>query len=178
VKIAPAALMRRKPLENEDNADVRNLIERLRDVDLIMHRRLWRELKFNEKPAYVMMLGKLRRREKTNPEGIRVSELATAFEITASGVTQMITGLEERGYVDRSMDPEDRRAVRVCLTEAGRKEADSMLASIDALFAGLVEYLGEKKSRELLESLSEVCNYFDRLASRHASNSEEAGANQ
>jgi DNA-binding MarR family transcriptional regulator len=133
-----------------------------------MHRRLWRELKINEKPAYVMMLGKLRRREKSNPEGIRVSDLAAASDITASGVTQMITGLEERGYVGRSMDPDDRRAVRVFLTEAGRKEADAMLASITALFAGLVEYLGEKKSRELLESLSEVCAYFDDLAGRRA----------
>lgn len=164
-------------MDSSGNSDVRNLIERLRDVDLIMHRRLWRELKLAEKPANVMLLGKLRRREKTHPEGLRVSDLATAFEITASGVTQMITGLEERGFVSRAMDPEDRRAVRVFLTEAGRKEADWMLASIDTLFAGLVDYLGEEKSAALVTALSEVCNYFDGLEARRKKAAQEAAAN-
>jgi DNA-binding MarR family transcriptional regulator len=163
-------------LDSCGNSDVRNLIERLRDVDLIMHRRLWKELKLTEKPAHAMLLGKLRRREKTNPEGFRVSDLATAFEITASGITQMITGLEERGFVSRVMDSEDRRAVRVILTDAGRKEADWMLASIDALFADLVDYLGEEKSAALLTALSEVCNYFDRREARRKQAAEEAAA--
>ena len=159
-------------MESGGNADVRNLIERLRDVDLIMHRRLWKELKLTEKPGHAMLLGKLRRREKTNPEGFRVSDLATAFEITASGVTQMITGLEERGFVARVMDSEDRRAVRVTLTDAGRREADHMLSASDALFADLVDFLGEEKSAALVAALSEVCAYFD-LREARRKNAEE-----
>jgi DNA-binding MarR family transcriptional regulator len=54
-------------------------------------------------------------------DGTRVSELAEALHIAPRSATEVADGLEERGLVERSPDPSDRRAVLLRPTEAGRK---------------------------------------------------------
>lgn len=153
--------------------DVRELIDKLKSVDYIMHRKLWHKLNLKLKPGHVMLMVRLRQAAKSSPQGLRVSELASAFNVTASGVTQLVTALEEQGHVTRRMDPEDRRAVRVSLTETGLREAESMHAAVDAIFAGLVEHLGHEKSRRLLALLNEVTLYFEGMDTPGASDSKE-----
>ena len=92
-------------MEGQKSRDARDLIEKLQRVDCIMHRKLWRQLNLKEKPGYVMILAKLLKATKASPEGLRISDLASAFDVTASSVTQMVTGLEERGLVGRNMAP-------------------------------------------------------------------------
>jgi DNA-binding MarR family transcriptional regulator len=46
-------------------------------------------------------------------------ELARAIGVTARNVTALVDGLEESGFVRRTAHPEDRRALRVQLTEQG-----------------------------------------------------------
>jgi DNA-binding MarR family transcriptional regulator len=146
--------------------EVRNLMDKLKSVDWIMHRKLWQKLNLREKPPSVMILARLLRTSRENPAGTRVSDLAAALEITASAVTQLVTVLEERGFVARTMDPEDRRGVLVHLTEAGSREAESIMASINEVFSGLVDHLGHEKSRQLLSLLTEVTRYFEGLETR------------
>jgi DNA-binding MarR family transcriptional regulator len=54
-------------------------------------------------------------------DGTRVSELAEALHIAPRSATEVADSLEERGLVERSPDPSDRRAVLLRPTEAGRK---------------------------------------------------------
>jgi DNA-binding MarR family transcriptional regulator/SAM-dependent methyltransferase len=56
-------------------------------------------------------------------EDLRLGELARRLGIAASTLTRNLARLEERGLVRRVGDPEDRRASRVGLTEAGRRAA-------------------------------------------------------
>jgi len=155
------------------------MIEQLKSVDLILHRRLWQKLNLEVKPGHVMLLVKLARIARDNPQGLRVSELASAFNVTASGVTQLVTALEEKGYVGRSMDPDDRRAVRVSLTPSGFRLAESLKAAMDSIFTGLVEHLGHDKSRRLMALLADVTRYFEQLETRDASEpGETAGRSQ
>jgi len=155
------------------------MIEQLKSVDLILHRRLWQKLNLEVKPGHVMLLVKLARIARDNPQGLRVSELASAFNVTASGVTQLGTALEEKGYGGRSMDPDDRRAVRVSLTPSGFRLAESLKAAMDSIFTGLVEHLGHDKSRRLMALLADVTRYFEQLETRDASEpGETAGRSQ
>lgn len=48
------------------------------------------------------------------------SELARAADLNPSAMTRLLDKLEERGFTTRIDDPDDRRAVRVALTETGR----------------------------------------------------------
>jgi DNA-binding MarR family transcriptional regulator len=138
-----------------------DLAAQFKRVDFLLHHRLWNEFKLKERPASFMLLANVRKAAKEGEDGARVSELALVTGITASGITQMVTALEERGMVGRKMDPEDRRAVRVFLTEEGRRATDQMMSSMDSVFGGLTEYLGQEKSRAFLEILNDVIQYFD-----------------
>jgi DNA-binding MarR family transcriptional regulator len=75
-------------------------------------------------------------------------------------VTQLIKGLEVRGLVERKADTIDRRAVGITLTEKGEKVTQKAKEHAIALFANLVEYLGEGQSQVLAELLSKVNTYF------------------
>ncbi|HIB08272.1 MAG TPA: MarR family transcriptional regulator [Gemmatimonadetes bacterium] len=50
-----------------------------------------------------------------------VGELAGHLGVTASTMSLNLSRLEEGGYVTRQRDPEDRRVMNVCLTEAGER---------------------------------------------------------
>lgn len=152
----------------QTDQEARDMIEQLKSVDIILHRKLWQKLNLEVKPGHVMLLVKLARITRDNPQGLRVSELASAFHVTASGVTQLVTALEEKGYVSRSMDPDDRRAVRVSLTAEGWRLAESLKSAVDSIFTGLVEHLGHAKSRRLLAMLADVTRYFEQLEPREA----------
>lgn len=54
---------------------------------------------------------------------LRLGELSKRLGIAASTLTRNITRLEDRGFLCRVGDPDDRRAHRVALTETGRRAA-------------------------------------------------------
>ena len=54
-------------------------------------------------------------------QSARVQELAAHAGITPSTATRILDALERRGVVERTRSDEDRRAVAVSLTEAGRQ---------------------------------------------------------
>lgn len=50
---------------------------------------------------------------------LRMTELSNRIVLTASGLTQLVTRLESKGLVGRSVDPADRRSFFAVLTTAG-----------------------------------------------------------
>lgn len=51
----------------------------------------------------------------------RLSEVAARLRIAPRSATEVVDSLEARGLVERRPDPDDRRAVLVVATEAGRE---------------------------------------------------------
>jgi len=56
----------------------------------------------------------------------RMTELAGQLGIVPRSVTTVIDALEEAGLVHREIDPRNRRAIRLHLTERGRSYRDGM----------------------------------------------------
>lgn len=53
---------------------------------------------------------------------LRISELAAADRCSQPTATTTVQRLEQRGWVQRSTDPDDSRAVRIAVTAEGRAE--------------------------------------------------------
>jgi DNA-binding MarR family transcriptional regulator len=72
------------------------------------------------------------------PDGLRMQDLALRTVVSRTRVSRIVAELEERGLVDRAIDPSDGRASLVTITGAGRQElrraAPVYLAGIDAHF--------------------------------------------
>jgi DNA-binding MarR family transcriptional regulator len=63
-------------------------------------------------------------RQVADSEPLRPGELANRLGVEASHVTRTVQQLQKTGYVTRVPDPDDRRAQRIELTEAGRAAID------------------------------------------------------
>ena len=89
------------------------------------------------------LLGVLRDRE------IGMLEIARILELEKSSVTGLVDRAERRGLVQRVAVAEDRRAVRVTLTPAGRALAETVFAEVSAVTAELVGHLGQAERNRL-----------------------------
>ncbi len=63
----------------------------------------------------------------------RITELAALEGVTQPAITLLVNRLEERGWVERIADPNDKRVVLVGLTAAGREVFDRLRAEYRAL---------------------------------------------
>ena len=80
-------------------------------------------------------------RRSAPPEGLSFSRLSDLMAITPPAVTKRVDVLEKRGLVERSVDAQDRRALRLRLTDQGRALVERILpqhvANEDRLLGGL-----------------------------------------
>jgi DNA-binding MarR family transcriptional regulator len=95
--------------------------------------------------------------------GMKVSELSSKMHVTSPSITQLVTNLEERGLVERKMDPDDRRSVLVNLTEKGDDITKIAEQHFLDMLQGLVEYLGQEKSVQLASLFDDVLVYFSEM---------------
>jgi DNA-binding MarR family transcriptional regulator len=146
-----------KRFVGDENEDVQKLMEcliKFRKIHMNHHQMLG--LKSNDN--YLLFV--IKKYVTQEPDGIKVSELSGLLNVTSPTITQQINSLEQNGYVERAMDKEDRRAVRIKLTEKGeeklKENKDFLLKSTNEL----IEYLGTENSRKLTELLSMVSDFL------------------
>lgn len=98
-------------------------------------------------------------------EGTRITELARRAEITKQAVGQLVSDMEEAGYVERRPDPRDQRAKIVVLTKRGRKGVLDGLSVFSELMGELRAELGEDAIDELTTHLTSLLEALERRTS-------------
>jgi len=93
-------------------------------------------------------------------DGIKASELSKFLQVTGPAVTHNLNTLEKAGYVERVSDPADRRIVLVRLTKAGQQIMELANETFLDSLKGLIAFLGDKDSTELLRLLLLTMSYF------------------
>jgi DNA-binding MarR family transcriptional regulator len=83
----------------------------------------------------------------TMTEGLTMGELAREIGISYAGATQVIDQLVELGLVERERSAEDRRVVRLRLTERARPEMEQALARRARQVREVCEQLGPDEAR-------------------------------
>lgn len=87
---------------------------------------------------------------------LSLNRLASLIGASAPTTSRTVDGLVDAGYVTRSPDPDDRRAVRLALTRRGRSRVDRARARTGARIARAAAHLPAGERRRLLELLDEV----------------------
>lgn len=95
-----------------------------------------------------------------NKKAFTVTEISSILQITPAGVTHLLNPLEDAGYIERLQDPNDRRIVRIGLTEKGTQVAEALILEVQEQLIGLVEHLGEEDSQTLIRLMSKAIEYF------------------
>lgn len=86
--------------------------------------------------------------------GTRLTDVAERARVTKQAVGQLVEELEAMGVVERTPDPEDRRAKRVRFTPSGIKALLHGLGVLQELEDELTRSLGQKQMSSLKRGLT------------------------
>ncbi|MGR6836274.1 MarR family winged helix-turn-helix transcriptional regulator [Syntrophomonas erecta] len=88
--------------------------------------------------------------------GITLKEIGSRTLIDSSSMTVLVDKLEKDALVERQLDPEDRRAIRVVITERGRAVAAQVVEIADDFNARLYDLLGEGNQKEFVHGIDNI----------------------
>jgi len=98
-------------------------------------------------PHQHRLLGMIAARPRT------LSQIAETQGVTPATATALVTTLENRGWVRRSHDAEDRRRVLVTLTEEGMSHLKASQATAEQAVSAALESLTDEQVRRLIDGL-------------------------
>lgn len=89
-------------------------------------------------------------------DGLRMNTLSRYLMVTGGNVTGLTDQLVAEGLVERTHDPEDRRALIVKLTPAGRRQFLRMAAEHEAWLAEMFDGFEASQKEALYEALGHL----------------------
>lgn len=96
------------------------------------------------------------------PEGLSMGELSARMMVTGGNVTGIVDQLEGEGLVVREDHPNDRRAFRVCLTPAGRRQFRRMAAVHETWIVELFEGWSPAQKSQVHDLLATLKQHLTR----------------
>lgn len=109
----------------------------------------------------------------TAQENNTMTCIADRLSIRVSSLTAAVNTLVRKGYLRRESAPEDRRIIRVFLTEKG-EEADRLHTQFhNRMMQGATEQLSEAELAVLLLSLSSLDRFFTDMAKQNSDQPEK-----
>jgi DNA-binding MarR family transcriptional regulator len=90
------------------------------------------------------------------PGGARLTELARRARITKQSMGELLRELEALGYVERAIDPSDRRARLVTFTTRGQRANEIGIETIRETERSWAERVGADHVRAMRETLEQV----------------------
>ncbi len=88
-------------------------------------------------------------------DGMTIGELASYYKSDNTVLTRTLNRMTKRGLIERSPDPEDRRVIRVHLTEEAH-ELSHLVDFYKDINQALLKGFSEKEQRQLFEFLERV----------------------
>ena len=96
-------------------------------------------------------------------DGSRIVDIARAEGVSKTAIGQLVTELEQLGFVERRADPADGRAKKVFYTRKGLEMLDEARSIGETINADIVAVLGQRKFDQLAKLLAEAFHAKDRV---------------
>lgn len=98
---------------------------------------------------------------RLGPEGMRLTDLAAAAQVTKQTASFLVGQLEGAGYVERRPDPSDARARLICVAERGERAQEQARSVEQRIEAEWERHLGARRMRELRRALTDLRSITD-----------------
>lgn len=99
----------------------------------------------------------------TVENGATAGVLSEQLHVVPGRMTDILNSLEEKKWIERRQDEEDRRRVKVYVTKAGIRKAESVRQTIKEEYQGMFQILGPEDTMELMRLLKIVFTYSGEL---------------
>lgn len=93
--------------------------------------------------------------------GLKMSEISDLLRVSNGNVTTIVDRLVENGLVERRQIPGDRRAIEICLTEAGQKQFTLQAAAHEEWISNLLAGLGDQNLSAFNGMLEELNDHLE-----------------
>ena len=93
--------------------------------------------------------------------GASAGELTAEFKVRSSRTAAILNGLERKGYAVRSSDPEDKRRVRVYITEKGKKFGWKEHEDAIRHFDYFLQDIGQEDSYHLVRIIKRITKQLE-----------------
>lgn len=90
--------------------------------------------------------------------GITLKEIGNRTLIDSSSMTVLVDKLENEGLVERKLDSQDRRAIRVFITDSGKSIAKEVTDIAKDFNSKLYDLLGEGNQKEFVHGINNLIN--------------------
>ena len=94
-------------------------------------------------------------------DGATLKEIGNKTLIDSSSMTVLVDKLEKDALVVRKLDSQDRRAIRVVITEKGRDIAEKVSKIGIEFNSQLYDLLGEGNQKEFIHGINNIINGLD-----------------
>ena len=94
-------------------------------------------------------------------KGTPATKIAPALGLVARSLTRMLKSLEDKKWIRREIDEDDRRVVNVFLTEEGKRKRDFARQGVILFNDAIYEKIGEEKLNiffEVMQNINEIVN--------------------
>lgn len=88
--------------------------------------------------------------------GANAYEISQRFDVNTSRVAAVLNSLSKKGYIERTMDPLDKRKIQVYITDKGRKFGENRRNVIIIRMSYVLSELGEKDAKEYIRILQRI----------------------
>jgi len=96
-------------------------------------------------------------------EGLKMLEVSHKLEVKLPALSQIVDRLVKRGLVERHADSQDRRVVRLCLTEQARAILAEAHTARQARMTATRQNLGERAIRAVIKGLELLAEAAERV---------------
>ena len=93
-------------------------------------------------------------------------DISEEMNISTARVATILNSLENKGFVERQIDREDRRRILVTLTQKGKVEAKEHKEEVINQIAKMLELLGEEDAKDFIRITGRIVD----LASKSTEN--------
>ena len=90
------------------------------------------------------------------PRGGRIQQIAEAQDISKQAVSAIVSELEQLGYLQRSLDPDDARQWVLTFTPRGRALIEDSVASVEELAKALAISVGKRRWQRINRSAAQL----------------------
>ncbi len=101
--------------------------------------------------------------ELNESESLSISEIADILGLDSSTLSRTIDGLVEKGFVTRTTDINDRRAVQLNLSENGIKKVESINEQCNNTYREFLQFIPEDKIASVLEVMELIAEGLKNL---------------
>ena len=98
----------------------------------------------------------------SSSEGTPATKIAPLIGLEPRSLTRMLKSLEEKGFIYREKDGQDKRSVRIFLTEKGMENKGKAIETVKAFNGFIWNNIPEQKLRTFIEVSSQIIDWVDR----------------